>query len=463
MKQPVLAELGIFAAELHYKALPEEVRQRAGWVLADTLAAMVAGAAEPEVIRLANAMPSVGSANLLGLGRKTLEDYAALLNGTAGTVLEMDEGNRFARGHPAIHVIPAALAVVQSDPSVPQEERGARFMAAMVAGYEVAARMGAASVLRGAMHPHGTWGTLGAAAAAARVLGFSSSEMAESINLASAMTIATSKQTMFEGGLVRNVYAGLSNRQGILAVRLCQAGFNGEINGPASLFGKIVSETFDTAAVLRDLGGYWQILQNYFKLHSCCRYNHGALDAIDLLQKKGELPHPNEIASIEVQTYHLAAELLDPAPVNTLAAKFSLPFAVATRLVHGNSALTSFTWEAVQNPAARALAARVRVMENPEMSRRLPLERPARVTILTHHGDRYSAEVGANRGDDALPYTAEELSHKFVSLVSRVWPVSHAQALLAATLRLAEYAEGFDHWSSLLDFPTSLDTHYGTV
>jgi 2-methylcitrate dehydratase PrpD len=104
----------------------------------------------------------------------------------------------------------------------------------------------------------------------------------------------------------------------------------------------------------------------------------------------------------------------------------------------------------------------VRVMENPAMSSRLPLERPARVTILTHHGDRYSAEVGANRGDEALPYTAEELSHKFVSLVSRVWPVSHAQALLAATLRLAEYAEDFDHWSSLLDFPTSLDAHYGT-
>lgn len=463
MKQPLLAELGGFAAGLHYRALPEQVRQRAGWVLADTVAAMVAGAAEPEVLRLAKGLPSVGSASLLGLGRKTLEDSAALLNGTAGTVLEMDEGNRFARGHPAIHVIPAALAVVQSDPSIPRAERGPRFMAALVAGYEVAARMGAASALRGAMHPHGTWGTLGAAAAAARVLGFASSDMAASINLASAMTIATSKQTMFEGGLVRNVYAGLSNRQGILAVRLCQAGFTGEVNGPASLFEKIISESFDASEVLRDLGGHWQILQNYFKLHSCCRYNHGALDAIDVLEKNAELPRLQEIASIEVQTYRLAAELSDPAPVNTLAAKFSLPFAVATRLVHGHSGLTSFTREAVQNPVARALAARVKVIEDTSMSRRLPLERPARVTILTHHGRRYSAEVGANRGDDALPYTADELSHKFVSLVSRVWPDSHAQALLAATLRLAKNAEGFDDWSSLLDFPTSLDAHYGTV
>jgi 2-methylcitrate dehydratase PrpD len=97
----------------------------------------------------------------------------------------------------------------------------------------------------------------------------------------------------------------------------------------------------------------------------------------------------------------------------------------------------------------------VKVTEDPAMSRRLPLERPARVTILTHRGARYSAEVGANRGDDALPYTADELSHKFVSLVSRVWPESHAQALLAATLRLAEDAEGFDHWSSLFDVSTS--------
>lgn len=420
-----------FAAELQFAALPLPVQEQVRWILADTVAAIVAGSAEPELRALADRQSGAGQATLIGMGRGTSADAAALVNGSGGTFLEMDEGNRFSKGHPAIHVIPAALAWC--------EEHGADagvFLSATVVGYEVGSRLGAAAKLRAAMHPHGTWGTVGAAAACARAAGLGATDMREVINIGASLTTATSKQTMLEGGLVRNVYAGLSNRSGLLALQLAQCGFTGERDGLSSLFGKIVSEQFDTAALLHELGEDWHLMHNYFKLHSCCRYNHGTLDAIDAMAARGVLPAWEQIAHVQVDSYGYAAELDDKAPRNTLAAKFSVPFAVATRLVNGSSALASFTWDAVRDPKVLALAQKVDVREDPAMSLRLPQERPAKVVIRLQDGRTVQGEAGVNRGDDASPYTREELRGKFMDLTGRVWPAAHAERVLAATLAL---------------------------
>lgn len=440
-----LDRLSQFAAELNYRSLPPDVQEQVGWILADTLAAVAAGSAEPELRALAERQGASEAASLIGLGRRSSCEAAAFINGTAGTFLEMDEGNRYSRGHPAVHVIPAAVALSQE-----RAADAADFLAGLVVGYEVGSRLGAASQLRGAMHPHGTWGTIGAAAACARIAHLSASAMREALNIASSLTTATSKRTMLEGGLVRNTYAGLSNRNGLLALDLTECGFTGERDGPASLLGQIVSEHFDPEAVVRELGQDWHLMHNYFKMHSCCRYNHGTLDAIDQLAASQSLPQPDEIESIEVQTYHLAAELDDPAPANTLAAKFSVPFAVATRIVHGTSALSSFTWEAVRRPDVLALAQKVRVSHDPAMSQRLPAERPARVLMRLNDGRQLLAEAGVNRGDDASPYTREELRAKFMDLSGRIWPAAHCRDLLEATLGLARLQVPLGRWLGLV-------------
>lgn len=434
-----------FAAELEFSRLPAAVKDQVGWILADTVAAIAAGSAEPELRAFAAKQNVAGRATLIGLGRSANTDTAALVNGAAGTFLEMDEGNRFARGHPAIHVIPAALALCE------ERDAGADvFLSALVAGYEVGSRLGAASKLRPSMHTHGTWGTVGAAASCARVARLKQQAMRETINIGASLTTATSKRTMLEGGLVRNIYAGLANRNGLLALQLAESGFTGERDGPSSLFGKIVSEHFDTEELLRGLGSTWHLTQNYFKLHSCCRYNHGTLDAIDAMAARGKLPAPAQIRDIQVYSYNLAAELDDQAPRNTLAAKFSVPFAVATRLVTGSSALASFSWDAVRNPEVLALAQKVRVQEDPRMTQRLPLERPAKVVITLTDGSTLVGEAGVNRGDDASPYTREELRHKFMDLTQRVWPAAHAEQVLQATLGLGKGSATLDEWVVLL-------------
>ena len=92
-----LEELCRFLSRTTFKDLPDEVVQRGHQVTADTIAAIVGGSAEPEVLALTKSLAtgSVGLATVLGLGQKVQTATAAFLNGTAGTFLEMDEGNQF--------------------------------------------------------------------------------------------------------------------------------------------------------------------------------------------------------------------------------------------------------------------------------------------------------------------------------------------------------------------------------
>lgn len=440
--------LAAFASGLSFERLAPEVRQHARWILADTIGAIAGGSVEPELRALADSQSARGAATPIGFARHASADSAAFLNGTAGTFLEMDEGNRFARGHPAIHAVPAALAIAET-----MGTDADTFLAAVVVGYEVGARLAAASRLRASMHTHGTWGTIGAAAAAARAAGRGEGAMRNVLNIAASLTTATSKLTMLQGGLVRNVYAGLANRNGILALELDAAGFGGEADGLRTLFTSIVSDAFDPGQAIDGLGSQWQLMRNYFKLHACCRFNHGTLDALDVLAERGELPEPQDVEAVVVETYGLAAEMDNAEPANTLGAKFSIPFAVATRLHHGHSRLEAFTWEAVRDAGVLALARKVTVREDAAMSARLPDERPARVSVRRTDGRTVAAQVTFNRGDDAAPYGLEELAGKFLQLTGRVWPGPHCEALLEATLALGNAGTSFERWRGLLRRP----------
>lgn len=422
-----------FLVGFRFESLEPRTAGQTSYVILDTMGAIAGGMAEPEMQALAGSMTGgmSGLASIVGTGRTTAPAAAAFLNGTAGTFLEMDEGNRFAKGHPSVHILPALWAVAET-----RGLSGRAVMEALALGYEVGARLGIAAALRPSMHPHGTWGTVGAAVALAKLLGYEATRMREAINVASSLTLATSKRTMLEGGTVRNAYAGIANRMGLMTIDLVEAGFIGERDGVASVFGHVVSDTFDPAKMIDGLGRDWQIDRNYFKLHSCCRYNHGALDALDQLLAK-EAIAADDIARVDVASYLYAAELDDQSPRNTLGAKFSVPFAVATRVVRGSSRVENFTWDAVRDGRVQALAKRVFVTEDKTMTQRLPQFRPARIELKLVDGRTLEAAVEANRGDDQDPYSRDELVGKFVSLAGRVWSHDKADEVRKKLLALA--------------------------
>ena len=411
--------------------IPNATLHSAKLIVADCLGAIVGGMAEPEIRMLAESKGD-NVFEILDGTKRVADETISFLFGTAGTVLEMDEGHQFAKGHPGMHIFPALLAAARN-----REFSGEEFLRAFIIGYDVGARIGLASNLNTNMHPHGTWGGLGAAAGLAVMNKMNAQEASEYLNIVSSLTLATSRKTMLEGATVRNSYAGVSNKMAHVGLMLLKAGFTGEQDGIKSIFGSVVSNKFDDKSAVELLGKRFEVSRNYFKLHACCRYNHAALDALwKIIEQHSEVKNINQIEKIEVQSYNLAAELKDKNPRNVLACKFSVPFAIATTLANLDSGVLSFTEHMRTNKNIQNLCQKVTIVEDTNMTGKLPNLRPADVYIQMANGSTFKAQVTTNRGDWQDPYSEEELKQKFISLTTRLWSQKKALNVYSKSMKL---------------------------
>lgn len=442
-----LGEWGQFAADFRWSQAAPELKAQTRLVFLDCIAAIAAGMQEPECQALARRLArNPGTGVAVGAGLHLPAGDAAFLNGVAGTMLELDEGNSFARGHPGIHVLPALLADMgQTD--------GTGLLRAFLLGYEAGARVGASSRLRTTLHPHGTWGTIGAAIAATAVEGGNADAFSAAFNVSASLGLGSSLRTMLEGATVRNAYAGIAARNGLYARDLVASGFSGEIDGVRSVYSTILAEGFDPAAMTVALGNRWEIQRNYFKRHAACRFTHAALDVVTALMRDHGPIDPNQIDGIEVQTYVMAAQLDAPKPHNMLAAKFSVPFAIATTVINGGATVAAFRAPALTDPGIVSLAARITVCENVAYTAMLPDKRPARVAIRFRDGRRIEAETMTNRGDAADPYSPVEVVEKFMELVTPVWGADHASTIHKAVDTLDTDPDSHARLQALLATP----------
>ena len=405
---PPTATLAAHLADISAATVPAAVRDRAGLVLADTLGAIVAGQGDAAVRAMVRRHAMAGGlCRLPGTDARAAPPMAAFLNGFAGTALELDEGNYPAGGHPGIHAVAAALAEAEA-----RDANGTLLLDAVIAGYEAGARVGMATRLRPAAHPHGTWGTLGAAAAVAKLRGHDAETTARVLEVAASLGLATSATAALRGGSVRNAYAGMAAQNGLLACDLAEAGVSGEPEGIAAVFGRVVGDAFDGAAMVEGLGERWLITEAFFKQASCCRETQGALEALELLLAEAPVA-PESVAAIEVETFASAAALAEQAPAASIAGRFSIPFTVATRIVRGHAWTEAFSEAAVADPETRALAARVAVREAPALTARLPRERVCRLSLRLHGGAVREKEVIGTPGDPDRPLPEEALREKF--------------------------------------------------
>ena len=429
--ESVVKEFANFIEKSADIEIPNATLHSAKLIVADCLGAIVGGMAEPEIRMLAESKGD-NVFEILDGTKRVADETISFLFGTAGTVLEMDEGHQFAKGHPGMHIFPALLAAARN-----REFSGEEFLRAFIIGYDVGARIGLASNLNPNMHPHGTWGGLGAAAGLAVMNKMNAQEASEYLNIVSSLTLATSRKTMLEGATVRNSYTGVSNKMAHVGLMLLKAGFTGEQDGIKSIFGSVVSNKFDDKRAVELLGKRFEVSRNYFKLHACCRYNHAALDALwKIIEQHSEVKNINQIEKIEVQSYNLAAELKDQNPRNVLACKFSVPFAIATTLANLDSGVLSFTEHMRTNKNIQNLCQKVTIVEDTNMTGKLPNLRPANVYIQMANGSTFKAQVTTNRGDWQDPYSEEELKQKFISLTTRLWSQKKALNVYSKSMRL---------------------------
>ena len=429
MAEDYLDRLSKFVTDTRFEDLDGSTVAAAKKVVLDTIGAVLAGSRlleNAKFAELARSLSSSGPATLFGHRGKVQPPFAALVNATAGVCLEMDEGNRLGGGHPSIHVAPGAFAVAEE-----QGASGKDLLASLIVGYEVTSRIGTATTLRPEIHSHGTWGTMGAAAATARLLGLDADETRQIMNVAMSMSPANTWTPCLEGATIRNVYPGRSGFQGVLAAHLVRCGFTGINDGPKDLYTSILGDGFDTEAVVDGLGepGGYRIQRNYFKFHACCLYNHPVLDAVQAMTQR-ETFEAADVARVHVDAPPIGATLADPEPKNMLAAKFSIPYAVAASLVHGNTDITAFYPDRVADPRIKSLAQRVELEADPKMNLRSYDYPAARVTVSLKDGRVIQESVTTQYGDSQNPASTEELTGKFTFLAQEVLGEERTQQVI---------------------------------
>ncbi len=384
--------LGRFGAGLRLAALPPAVRDALDLVLIDTLGVTLAGSRTPEYGSLLDATGGVGSVRPRGTERRLSVESAAFLDGTAACVLELDEGNKHARGHPAAHAVPAALAVAAETGATTEA-----MLEAIVVGHEVAARFGRATRLHAGFHPHGNWGVAGAAAASARLLGCDAEQMSGAIDAAAGLALATPFDAALQGSYVRNTWTGMAAVSGIQAARLARAGLATVDGTAAATLGGLIG-SFSPEALTDELGSRFDLTLGYLKIHASCSFTHPPVDVAIALREA----HATDIARIvdvEVRTHRLAVGLARTGPRTRLAAMFSIPHLVAVALRDGRIDVAATDPEARDDAEVRSLAERVRIVHDASLDARAPAERPAIVTVTLDDGTVLEQEAPNPIGD----------------------------------------------------------------
>ncbi|UCU98591.1 MmgE/PrpD family protein [Acidovorax radicis] len=420
-----------FASSLNQAPLTPEVIHHAKRAVVDWYAALLPGAIEapPTLLEQALAEDLDRGGARLALGRAATVRTAALINGTAAHTVEVDDIYREAIYHPGAPTIAAALALAQA-----RQATGLQMIRAVVAGYEVSTRIGAALGRTHYRYWHntGTVGTFGAASAAATLLGLDAERHAHA--LCTGATFAAGLQQAFRmDSMSKPLHAGHAAEAGVLAALAAERGVTGSLDvldGDAGM-GRAMGDAPDWNLATATLGQDFHITRMTFKNHACCGHTFAPIDgALELQARMGV--RWQALDAIEVATYSPALEVAGNFTPKTAAeARFSIPFVVATALIHGSVRLSAFTPERLADADIRALMARIRLSIDPALDARFPGQRAARLHFTTTDGRQAEYLQPTRKGDPEQPLTDAELSDKFMELAEPVVGDGRARSLLS--------------------------------
>jgi len=438
MAQTISEKLARFVADLRADGLPADVIEMAKLCVLDWLASAIAGGTTRPIqmfLKVARGLGGTPQATMIADGSKTSCHLAALVNAASSHVVEMDDLHKPSVLHPAAPVIPAALAVAERDGIA-----GPEFLTAIVAGYEVAIRAGEAL---GPSHYHfwqttATCGVFGAATAAGKLLRLTPEQLVWALGSAGTQS-AGLWEFLVEGAMSKQLHLGKASADGLLAALLAEQGLTAAsqiFEGEKGLT-QATSAAPELAHLTEGLGtGPLRILENSFKAHAACYHIHSSIDAALALKTRLNAK-PTEITKIAVRVYSAALDLLEKVePASPYAAKFSIPYCVATALLHGRVGLDDFTQEGIRDRAVRQLMSTVVLHRDPELDRVYPGTWPAVVTIETTEGIRHEARVDFPKGDPKNPMTTDELIAKFHALTCRTLPEPSRSLLVERCLTL---------------------------
>lgn len=431
--------LSEFVAGLAFEDLPGELISKAKLFFLDWLGSAYGGAeAAPTriVLDLASSAGGVSEATLLPGRSKGPALMAALVNGVASHVIEMDDLHRPSVLHPGTSILPAVLAAAEKEGC-----SGAQFLTGLVAGFETGIRVavGVGSSHYRFWHTTGTCGTFGAAAGAGKLLGLDHRHLTWALGSAGTQA-AGLWQFLNEGAMSKQLHAGKSAMNGLLAALIAQKGFTGAkgiLEGEKGFF-RATSHDFNETKVLEDLGGEYRCGENSLKYYASCGHTHSAIEAV--LKALGDREVGTEtIERIHVDTYQAALDLLGGVrATDPYQAKFCIPFCVATAVKHRKAGLSDFADERLNDPDLLSLMRKTTVTARKELSDMYPYKWPSQVEIRLSNGEKLSGYVEFPKGDPENPLREEECIDKFKELSAPVLSLGEAEQMISQVLSLEE-------------------------
>lgn len=414
------------------RPLDAATRERLAQALLDWFTAGWSGAAMPlaapyrqvaeSVFGAGGPVPVFGGAPLGCLG-------AGFANACIAHLREIDDAHRTALLHPGVVAVSPVLALAAERPITQ-----ARAAAAMVAGYEVAVRLGEVLGGRhaGLFHATATAGCVGAAAAAAVALGLPAAQLHHA--LGHAATQAAGLWQLIDDGAheSKSLHPGYAVRNGLMAAFAAQAGLPAArafVSGPRGLHALLAGDG-DLAQLTQGLDAPARIHTATIKAWPSCAMTFTALDALQALRTEHAL-QADQVASVEVAIFSHALRIASVDwPVKPAETPFSLRYLVAALLHHGQVGIAQTETPALGDPALLALGQRVRVRASDAFQALFPARRAAEVTVHCHDGRVLQCRRDLRRGDPEDPFDWPQLGQRMRAFAPGIGEHT-AQALLS--------------------------------
>ena len=438
--------LARFALGLRLSDLPRAVVDQAALLSLDTLGSCLASVTEDfggAVVHVAEALGGTARSAVIGTRVRVSPASAVLANATLAHGLDFDDTREDAIVHTGCAAVTTALAAGEA-----VDASGAEMLEAVVAAVEVMCRIGL--VVPGRFHarhfhPTSLTASFAAAAAAGKLHGLTEDQLVRAFGICGSQAGGIIEY-LGDGSWTKRLHPGWAAHAGVVAVELARAGFTGPervLEGEHGFYAAFAGghDAERLAAQLDSLGRVWEILELTYKPYPCGSIAHPYMDCAARLRERHGV-RAEDVVSIVCETAagpvpRLWEPLADKhRPKNGYAAKFSLPYLIASILVRGRAGLAEFTDEAAADESVLRLAGRVTYALDPTID--YPRQFVGRVRATLAGGRVVEERQDRPRGGPDNPMTRDELAAKFRGNAGLRLPAGAVERAIAAAAALPD-------------------------
>jgi 2-methylcitrate dehydratase PrpD len=412
----VAQELAQKIAPLKAGALPAALRTKCEDLIVDVVGLCVAARNEDYVKATLAACDDDGPCTVIGHQRRLSAAGAALVNGTAAHGEDFDDTFEGGPIHAGAVIVPAVLAACER-----HRPDGQAALLGIAVGCEGMCRLSTVipkALHKAGFHPTAVFGAMGAAAGVGAALGLNEKQLVDALGVAASMASGIIEY-LAEGTWTKRMHAGWAAQSGIRAALMGREGFSGPrtvFEGVHGLFhGFAHSADGNYAALTGDFGSVWVTETLAFKPYPCGTMAHPFIDCARKLRAQGV--KAADIKEMMCETaegilHRLWEPLADKQkPKNGYAAKFSIPYLLATGFVRGDVGFEHFTEAAVRDPEVLAVAAKVKFVVDPDNP--YPNAFTGHIRATLNDGRMVEVRQPYFRGGVNEPLTRDDIISKF--------------------------------------------------